>query len=365
MVGKRELLRDLRNGRLPAQLAPATPAPPRCATASSHGGQGHPASQVEALGDVFLPDLVASRCAPAGAVTAEHAAAGGPDRALSQPNRDRRASPTARASPTVAAPPRAATPTASTTARRRPAARLAGRDHGADGGRARLRPEGQIRLYRLSERPAVLEGGGSSVVVHPEPELHCVPSPRIAAGPSSRPPRSPGIAPVVPRLTQLAGNGITAAATKLGRGAKIAFSRTVRRSTPRTATRGSPQPPHLLEGRVGGLAGRVPEPDLGRDDGQPEKARTPRRSASPGTPAQCAAGTATTICSRVGMPGALEGCRRNAWNTASSSACTQQASAEARSISGSPTVASSQSSTATGARVSGPAPRCRSASRRG
>ena len=34
----------------------------------------------------------------------------------------------------------------------------------------------------------------------------------------------------------LAGNGITAAATKLGRGAKIAFSRTVRRSTPRTAT---------------------------------------------------------------------------------------------------------------------------------
>ena len=76
MVGKRELLRDLRNG---ASFLLSGASDARSAQVRDRilmAVKGHPASQVEALGDVFLPDLVASLRPQLEPVLAEHAARG-------------------------------------------------------------------------------------------------------------------------------------------------------------------------------------------------------------------------------------------------------------------------------------------------
>ena len=239
MVGKRELLRDLRNG---ASFLLSGASDARSAQVRDRilmAVKGHPASQVEALGDVFLPDLVASLRPQLEPVLAEHAARGEDQIVLS-------------ASPTEIVA-RFADGAGLTYGR----GTTAGRD--ADGvydgtligpfcykaGKVEIMEQMAAEhgydlkaSYAYTDSASdlpMLEAVGHPVVVHPEPELRAIAEDRgwpIIETSS------------VPRaslrsfrgLTQLAGNGITAAATKLGRGAKIAFSRTVRRSTPRTAT---------------------------------------------------------------------------------------------------------------------------------
>ena len=102
----------------------------------------------------------------------------------------------------------------------------------------------------------------------------------------------------------------------------------------------------MREGRVRRLPGAVAEPDLLDDHGQPEQAV----HLVEGPVADLAAGAGGVVGDDLGARrharAGAHGWRRISWNSSSSSACTQYASAAPRSISGSPTVAISQSSTA-------------------
>ncbi|MFI0432534.1 MAG: HAD family hydrolase [Candidatus Nanopelagicales bacterium] len=239
MVGKRELLRDLRNG---ASFLLSGASDARSAQVRDRilfAVQGHPASQVEALGDVFLPDLVASLRPQLEPVLAEHAARGEDRIVLS-------ASPTEIVS-------RFAEGAGLTYGR----GTTAGRD--ADGvydgtlvgpfcyqdGKVEIMAEMAAehgydlsRSYAYTDSASdlpMLEAVGNPVVVHPEPELRAIAEERgwpIIETSS------------VPRtslrsfrgITGLAGNAISAVATKASGAAKFAVSRARRRSAPHSAT---------------------------------------------------------------------------------------------------------------------------------
>ncbi len=239
MVGKRELLRDLRNG-VSFLLSGASDA--RSAQVRDRilfAVKGHPANQVEALGDVFLPELVESLRPQLAPVLAEHAARGEDRIVLS-------ASPTEIVS-------RFADGAGLTYGRGTTAGRDADDVYDGTLDGPFCYKEGKVEIMELmaaehgydlatsyaytdsaSDLP-MLEAVGHPVVVHPEPELRAIAEQRSwpIIETSS-----------VPRaslrsfrgLAQLAGSGISAVAAKVSSGARFALSRTARRSAPSTAT---------------------------------------------------------------------------------------------------------------------------------